>query len=100
MSRNVHILWSPQTGPICAYEDGILAHAHARTMLGVMVATIELRTDLPEIARNDLAADFDSQFEDETPVDEIPFNALEDAARTDEPDTSIVDPEEGEGEDK
>lgn len=49
-----------------------MAHAHGRTMLGVQVATIDLRTELPEIARADLAAEFDAQFEDETPVDEIP----------------------------
>jgi hypothetical protein len=99
MHRNVHILWSPQTGPICAYEDGILAYAHARTMLGVQVATVEVRAALPEIARADLVADFDAQFEDETPVDEIQQGAIKDAVRTADPDTSVVDLE-GDPEDK
>ena len=83
--RISHVLWSPQSGPICAYEDPILAHTHARTMLGIQVTATEMRVDLPEIARADLVAEYDEQFEDETPVDEIPLEAIEDV------DTSIVD---------
>lgn len=81
----IYVLWSPQTGPICAYESPLIAHAHAKTMLGVLVTEAELRIELPEIARNDLASEFDEQFEDETPVDEIPLDAIENA------DTRIVD---------
>lgn len=90
--RLVHVIWSPQSGPICAYEDPILAHEHAKTMLGVTVSSVELRTELPEIARADLATKFDDQFEgDPTPVDEIPIDAIDDAI--DVIDKIIVDPE-------
>lgn len=49
MSKYAHVLWSPQTGPICAYQDPSLAFAHAATMLGVEVTSVELRMELPEI---------------------------------------------------
>jgi len=57
MARIVYVLWSPQTGPICAYEDGVLAAEHAQTMLGVEVTRVEL----PEVARA-------SEYEDDQTV--------------------------------
>lgn len=75
------MLWSPQTGPICAYESPVIAYTHGRTMLGVQVTEVELRIELPEVARDDLVAELDERFEDATPVDEIPFEALDDADR-------------------
>jgi hypothetical protein len=87
------VIWSPQTGPICAYEDPVLAHEHAKTMLGVQVASVELRSELPAIARDDLVSKFNDQFEgDSTPVDEIPIDAIDDAI--DVIDKIVVDPEE------
>jgi hypothetical protein len=83
------VLWSPQTGPLCAYTDPVLAHSHARTMLGVQVAETELRVELPEIAKNDLVAEFNEEFEDSTPIDEIPLEEIEDAAAVE--DTKIID---------
>jgi len=60
-----HVLWSPQSGPICAYEDPSLAYAHARTMLGVEVSAVEIRDALPEIVLQD-AESYDEG--DTTPV--------------------------------
>lgn len=65
-SRIVHVLWSPQTGPLCGYDDPTLAWTHARTMLGVDVTGVELRYDLPAIARQDMEADYDG--DEVTPV--------------------------------
>ena len=94
--RLVHVIWSPQTGPICVYEDASLAHKHASTMLGVQVSSIEARAELPEIARADLATEFDSRFEDDTtPVNEIPIEDIDDAIDTvDAIDKIVWDPEE------
>jgi hypothetical protein len=58
MSRILHVLWSPQSGPICAYENPTLAYAHARTMLGVDVAQIEMHFELPQIVREDVESDY------------------------------------------
>jgi hypothetical protein len=44
------VLWSPQSGPICGYEDPTLARDHAALMLGVEVSRVELRDELPDIA--------------------------------------------------
>ena len=70
MSRSrivhVHVLWSPQSGPICAYEDPTLAWAHARTMLGVEVSGTELRAELPEIVKSDMESDYEG--DEPTPV--------------------------------
>jgi hypothetical protein len=60
-SRLVHVLWSPQSGPICAYEDPIMAWNHAATMLGVEVTGVELRVELPEVARP-------TEYEDDDPT--------------------------------
>jgi hypothetical protein len=51
MPRVVHVLWSPQSGPICAYEDPTLAWDHAKAMIGTKVSEVELRHALPEIAQ-------------------------------------------------
>lgn len=69
MLRILHVLWSPHSGPICAYENPSLAWAHARTMLGVDVAQIALHTELPEIAREDIESDYDG--EEITPVEPV-----------------------------
>jgi hypothetical protein len=66
----IHILWSPQTGPIAAYHDIIIAAAHARTMLGIEVATLAVSEQMPAIAKADLATYFDETFEGDTPVDD------------------------------
>ncbi len=70
--RFVHIVWSPATGPIRAYENPTLASDHARTMVGVNVATLLISSDLPEDARADIASDhYDG--DDITPViDAVP----------------------------
>lgn len=73
------MLWSPGSGPIAAYESPMIAYAHSRTMLGVEVTEIELRIELPEVARTDIAVDLDEEFEGETPVDEIPIDEIDDA---------------------
>lgn len=65
----------------------------AKTMLDVSVSSVEVRTEIPEIARADLTTKFNDQFEgDSTPVDEIPIDAIDDAI--DVIDKIIVDPEE------
>ena len=66
MARVVYVLWSPQTGPICAYEDAVLAAEHAQTMLGVEVSRIELRDELPEVAKADTS---DYEEDQTTPID-------------------------------
>lgn len=43
-NRIVHVVFAP-TGPIAAYFNPELAHAHARTMLGVDVGTCQLHGD-------------------------------------------------------
>lgn len=70
-SRILHVLWSPQTGPICAYEDPSLAWAHARTMLGVDVTGVEVRADLPEIVRQDVVSDYDGDEITPVAIDDI-----------------------------
>ena len=67
----VHVLWSPQTGPIAVYADMMIAAAHARTMLGIEVATMAVSMELPPIAKADLVTYFDEGFEGDTPVDDI-----------------------------
>lgn len=57
--RIVYVLWSPQSGPICAYDEPTLAFGHAGTMLGVTVSSTELRTELPEIALSAVEAEYD-----------------------------------------
>lgn len=65
--RIVHVLWSPQTGPICGYDNPSLAYIHARTMLGVEVSTVEIRATLPEIARQDIEIEYEG--DEVTPVE-------------------------------
>jgi hypothetical protein len=67
--RILHVLWSPQSGPICAYENPSLAWTHARTMLGVDVTQITLHTELPEIAREDIESEYNG--EEITPVESV-----------------------------
>jgi hypothetical protein len=69
MSRILHVLWSPQSGPICAYEDPTLAWEHARVMLGVDVAQVEFHDVLPEVVRDDVASDYNG--EEITPVEPV-----------------------------
>jgi hypothetical protein len=64
-TKILHVLWSPQSGPLCAYWNPAKAWTHARTMLGVEVASIELRVDLPEIVKDDIENELFS--EDDTP---------------------------------
>jgi hypothetical protein len=65
------VLWSAQTGPICAYEDPSLAWAHARTMLGVEVSGVEVRADLPEIVRQDMSSEYDGDEITPVAIDDI-----------------------------
>lgn len=69
-SRTLHVVWSPNVGPAVGYWDPTLAWTHARTMLGVDVAQIEVRDTLPEIVRTDLDVAQESEFDDsgDTPV--------------------------------
>jgi len=76
-SRFVHVLWSPQSGPICGYDDPTLAWAHARTMLGVEVSGVEVRDQLPEVARQDMEAEYDG--DEVTPVSIEDIDDSEDA---------------------
>lgn len=64
--RFVHIVWSSATGPIVAYENPSMAYTHARSMLGVDVASLKITTRLPPVVLEDLGDDFE---EDETPTD-------------------------------
>lgn len=74
MVRFTHIVWAPATGPIAQYANPELAHAHARTMVGVDVVTLPISTELPSVVRDDLERDFDE--DDDTP--EISVVHLED----------------------
>ncbi len=65
------MLWSPQGGPICAYEDPTLAWGHANTMLGVDVSQIELRDELPEIVREDIERHYEDDETTPISVEEI-----------------------------
>ena len=49
------------------YANPELAHAHARTMLGADVGTVEILGQLHEAARDDLAIEFEG--ENDTPVE-------------------------------
>jgi hypothetical protein len=64
--RFVHIVWSAATGPIAVYSNPDLAWTHARSMLGVDVASMPVSAELPPIVREDLDSDFDD--DDNTPV--------------------------------
>lgn len=65
MPKKLHIVWSPQVGPIAAYTDPTKAYTHARTMLGVNVSACDLLEQLPPIARDDVVSDFEG--DDDTP---------------------------------
>jgi hypothetical protein len=67
--RILHVLWSPQSGPICAYANPSLAWTHARTMLGIEVSQVALHTELPEIVHEDLESDYNG--EEITPVEAV-----------------------------
>jgi hypothetical protein len=66
LPKIVHVLWSP-VGPIVGYSDPTKAWSHARTMLGVDVAQIEVRDDLPEVVRDDIHTEWEANDEDDTP---------------------------------
>lgn len=68
LPRHIHVVWAPNAGPLVAYANPELAHAHARTMVGVDVGSVEVRETLPENVREDIASDYfdDDEF---TPVD-------------------------------
>ena len=54
---------------MCAYANPTLAWTHARTMLGVDVSQVEIHTELPEIAHEDIESDYDG--EEITPVEPV-----------------------------
>jgi hypothetical protein len=67
MSRIVHVLWAPQSGPICGYDD---------PMFGVEVTGIEIREELPDIVRQDLATEYDN--DEPTPVSIVDIDDIDD----------------------
>ena len=68
----IHIVWSPTTGPIMAYVRDQTAHDHARGMLGVKVDECELRESLAPEAVDDVYVAELEDFDDDTPVDDLP----------------------------
>lgn len=74
-TKIIHVVWAP-TGPIVGYYDPTIAHAHARTMLGVDVTSIELRDSLPDVVREDLSEEWEGD-EDTPQVVDIDFNELD-----------------------
>lgn len=78
MKRVIHIVWAKETGPVAAYTDPTMAYTHARTMLGVDVSTCEIREQVPDVVRDDLEVEWDS--DDETPrVVDVELDAIPDA---------------------
>lgn len=73
----LYVLWSPQSGPICAYDDHALAYAHASTMLGVEITRIDIRTALPDVVRDDMAAEYDKN--EPTPVTTVYIDDIDEA---------------------
>jgi len=63
----LHVLWSAQSGPIAGYADPTKAWTHARTMLGVDVAQVEIRDQLPEVVRDDIEIEWSATEDDDTP---------------------------------
>jgi hypothetical protein len=63
----IHIVWSPQLGPMAAYTNPELAFTHARTMLGVDVGSLAVSDRLPDTLHEDLSEEFEGN--DETPVE-------------------------------
>jgi hypothetical protein len=77
VAKILHVLWSPQEGPTVGYWDPTQAWSHACTMLGVDVAQVEIREDLPEIARTDIESDYEG--DDDTPrVVDVHFEDIDD----------------------
>lgn len=86
----LHVVWSAQLGPMYGYTNPELAHAHARTMLGADVGTVEILTRLHEAARDDLSIEFEG--ENDTPLEDerediameitaaVPFDDIDDVA--------------------
>lgn len=68
----IHVLWSAQSGPLVAYRNASLAFAHAQTIVGVEVSACELREQLPEVVRDDLAVD--AEFENEDTPEVVAFD--------------------------
>jgi hypothetical protein len=77
----VSIVWSA-SGVIAVYWNPAIAGAHAMTMLGVQVTTIEVRDQVPQHVRDDIYSASDYESDDKTPVDSEPV---------DPPDTIIID---------
>lgn len=77
MSRTyIHIVWSPQTGPLAAYTRPDLAYNHARTMVGVEVGSLIVLEQMPEVVVMDIESDFDG--DDDTPkVVEVELKDIE-----------------------
>lgn len=75
LPRHIHVVWAPGSGPLVAYANPELAHAHARTMVGVDVGSCEVRETLPDNVRDDIASDY---FDDDqlTPVDAVAIARL------------------------
>ncbi len=78
MTQIIHVLWSAQTGPICAYAEQTQAWEHASAMLGVEVSSAELRTELPDFAQHGFPPD--------TGGDATTIIAIEDLDDAEEPD--------------
>ena len=83
--RYVHIVWASATGPIAIYENPSLAFSHARSMSGVEVTSLKIRTSLPSIVLDDLGQDFEE--DDNTPLDSPAVAA---PARTDDTNTVVI----------
>lgn len=89
LPAEIAIVWSPievagkpKVMLIAAYINPAIAQAHANTMLGAKVDTLELRLQLPEHVTDDLASDFACDESDLTPeVIEV----------GDPPDTIVID---------
>lgn len=82
MPKYLHIVFAPNvTLPqacVAGYFNPELAHAHARTMLGVEVIACEVRDRLPEVVREDLQAEAEWE-EDQTPrVVDVELEAIPD----------------------
>jgi hypothetical protein len=75
--RAVHIVWSPATGPIAAYDRPDLAWDHARAMLGVDVAHMEVLDRLPSVVVDDLVSEYDEDADNVTPPDVIAIDEID-----------------------
>ena len=74
----VHVLWSPQAGPMAAYRNASLAFAHAQTIIGVEVTACELRETLPDVVRDDLAIEHEFEGDDTPEVLDFDVSDIDD----------------------